>query len=101
MLGGDGSYRAYRSEWQGQPAVPPDVVVQDDDGGRSAYVSWNGATEFAQWLLTGADESSVTEGAVVDRESFESELPLSGDLTCVAVQALDADGNVLATGVAD
>ncbi|MBG6183111.1 hypothetical protein IWX65_001060 [Arthrobacter sp. CAN_A214] len=101
-LGGDGSYRAYKSAWQGQPATPPDVVVQENDGGSTAYVSWNGATGVAQWrLLTGADEATATEGATVDRESFETEIPLPEDAAYVAVQALDASGNELGTGVAD
>lgn len=101
-LGGDGSYRAYKYPWVGVPAAPPDVAVQDDDGVPTAYASWNGATEVAQWrLLTGADEASASEGAIVDRESFESKLPLPADAAYVAVQALDASGNVLGTGVAD
>ncbi|MEC5181797.1 hypothetical protein [Arthrobacter sp. CG_A4] len=100
--GTHGSYRAYKSAWQGQPSAPPDVVVQNNDDARTAYVSWNGATEVAQWrLLSGADEQTATEGLVVDKDSFETEIPIPDDAPYVAVQALDVDGNVLAIGVAD
>lgn len=65
------------------------------------YVSWNGATEVAQWrLLAGADEASATEQITVAKESFETSLPLSTDSDYVAVEALDADGSLLATGMA-
>jgi len=50
-----------------------------------------------QW----ADEQTATEGLVVDKDSFETEIPIPDDAPYVAVQALDVDGNVLAIGVAD
>ncbi|MBG6084783.1 arylsulfotransferase family protein [Zhihengliuella flava] len=96
------SYRSYTFEWEGRPATSPDVVVQDDDGARTAYVSWNGATEVAQWrLVTGEDEASATAGEVVDRESFETSLTVPDEAQYVAVEALDENGEVLGTGVAE
>ncbi|WP_180967342.1 arylsulfotransferase family protein [Zhihengliuella halotolerans] len=99
--GGGASYRAYTFEWEGRPAAPPDVVVQDDDE-RTAYVSWNGATEVAQWrLLAGEDESGATEAAVVDRESFETAIPVPEGALYVSVEALGVDGEVLGTATPD
>lgn len=104
--GGGGSYRAYKAEWQGQPNTDPDVVIQqnqegdgENSGEQMAYVSWNGATEVEQWrLVAGEDEDSATEQTTVDHESFETSLPLPEGAEYVAVEALDTDGNVLATG---
>lgn len=88
------SYRAYSAQWTGTPAEPPALVV-DGDG---AHVSWNGATEVAQWrVLAGDDESSVTELAAVDRDGFETTIPMAIDAPHVVVEALDASGEVIGT----
>ncbi|MFC7402980.1 arylsulfotransferase family protein [Citricoccus sp. GCM10030269] len=97
--GGGGSYRAYKAAWEGRPSASPDVTVQNEDGEQTAYVSWNGATEVAQWrLVTGEDEESATAAEPVDRESFETSIPVPEDAAYIAVEALDAEGNVLGTG---
>ncbi|NHU85109.1 ArsR family transcriptional regulator [Kocuria sp. JC486] len=99
--GGNGSYRAYEQQWDGTPATDPDVKLQDEDGQRTAHVSWNGATEVEQWrLVTGSSEQDATAQEPVDRKGFETELPVTDDAQYVAVEALDKDGNVLGTGVA-
>ncbi|MGM7669337.1 arylsulfotransferase family protein [Microbacterium sp. A93] len=106
--GGGGSYRAYRFDWTGHPATDPDVVVQDGgeehDGGPVAFVSWNGATEVARWrLVTGQDAASATEQSTVDRDGFETAIPVpaaAADAAYTGVQALDAEGAVLGTGAA-
>ncbi|WP_424346481.1 arylsulfotransferase family protein [Kocuria sp. CH-021] len=86
------SYRAYAAQWTGTPAEPPALVVDGD----SAYVSWNGATEVAQWrLLAGADEAAATEHAVVDKDGFETRIPAPPAAPYLAVEALDASGEVL------
>jgi hypothetical protein len=98
--GGGGSYRAYTFAWEGRPAADPDVVVREDEGQRVAYASWNGATEVTDWrLVTGADAGSASERAVVGRTSFETAIPVPGGEPYVAVEALDADGQVLGTAV--
>ncbi len=98
--GGGGSYRAYKGDWEGHPTTDPAVVVQQNDQGLDhVYVSWNGATEVAQWrLVTGEDADNVREVAVVDKTSFETAIPLEDSGDYLAVEALDAEGNVLATG---
>lgn len=98
--GGGGSYRAYKGTWEGHPVTDPDVVVQQNDQNQDhVYVSWNGATEVAQWrLVTGDDADDATEATVVAKDGFETAIPLEMDADYVAVEALDADGNVLGTG---
>ncbi len=104
--GGGGTYRAYLAAWEGRPATDPDVVVQDgeeNDGGPVAYVSWNGATEVAQWrLVAGADEASAEEVATVDRDGFETAMPVpdeAAEASYLALEALDESGEVLGTGL--
>lgn len=87
------SYRSYLSEdWVGAPATAPAVAVEDGQ----VFVSWNGATEVAQWrLFSGADEENAEFRDVVDRDGFETALSAPTD-PFIAVQALDQDGEVLA-----
>lgn len=100
--GGGGSYRAYKFAWEGRPTSDPDLVIREDDGERVAHVSWNGATEVAGWrLVTGEDAASATGRVTVDRDGFETAIPVPGETPYVAVEALDDDGQVLATAVGE
>jgi Arylsulfotransferase (ASST) len=90
------SYRALRLPWVAEPAEPPDLVVEDG----TAYVSWNGATEVAAWrFVAGADAAEASEVATVRREGFETAVDVP-DEPYVAVEALDADGQVLGSAEA-
>lgn len=87
------SYRAYRLPWEAEPAEPPTLTV--DDG--TAHVSWNGATEVEAWrFLAGADAARAREVVTSPRTGFETTVDVP-DAPYLAVQALDAEGNVLAT----
>jgi hypothetical protein len=87
------SYRTYRFPWVGRPSDPPTLTV--DDG--TAYVSWNGATEVTWWrFLAGDDADSARDVGTIRREGFETSAEIP-NAPYVAVQALDADGNVLTT----
>jgi len=94
---GTDSYRAYRFVWTGRPAEPPTVTVEDDgDAGRTAYVSWNGATDVARWqVLAGPSAQSLRRVAERAREGFETALPFETDEAFVGVRALNARGAVL------
>ena len=75
------------------------VVQQSQNGDQHVYVSWNGATEVAQWrLLTGHNAQSATAAAVVAKTGFETAIPLETSTDYLAVEALDAEGEVLGTG---
>lgn len=95
---GGQSYRAYRSPWVGMPATPPDVVVATGaGGGTTVYVSWNGATEVAEWLVvSGNGERDLQPLTTVAKEGFETTIDVEPTGDFVAVQAVDAAGNILA-----
>jgi hypothetical protein len=94
---GSACYRSFRHEWVGKPVTVPDIAVESTGGKSRVYVSWNGATEVRKWrVLVGKTASALSQVVVVERLGFETSaiVPRSG---AVAVQALDADGTVLAT----
>ncbi|QYJ03135.1 arylsulfotransferase family protein [Nocardioides panacisoli] len=92
-LAGGISYRAYLDEWVGRPAERPKLTIADGRG----HASWNGATEVAQWrFVAGYDADSAETVAVVDRDGFETSAEMP-DAAYLAVEALDAEGEVLAT----
>lgn len=99
---GGGSYRAYKAAWEGHPTIAPAVVVDAKDSAQpQVYVSWNGATEVTRWrLMTGEEAATATEKATVDKTTFETVIPLDQEAAYIAVEALDDDGTVLATGIA-
>jgi hypothetical protein len=102
------SYRAYRFEWEGQLTQPPDVVVTPVDEGSDAgdgsddeepqlevAMSWNGATEVARWrVLAGEDADDLAPAAEVRKDGFETTTRID-QAAVVAVEALDARGEVL------
>lgn len=93
------SYRAYRHEWTATPAAPPDVVAQlDQRGGMTVWMSWNGATEVAEWRVLGGDLlDDMAELAVSPRQGFETGIPVIEVTGWVVVEALDAWGRVIGT----
>ncbi|KAK3117040.1 hypothetical protein LTR53_001994 [Teratosphaeriaceae sp. CCFEE 6253] len=99
------SYRVYKLPWTGMPEDPPSVEISDDDV--EVYVSWNGATAVADWVLQCAETESGDEKAWADvlrvrRSGFETVLALPDDATeprFLRVLALDSAGRRLAAGV--
>lgn len=87
------SYRGYRVDWTGTPTRPIDYLLEDAaDGSLTCYVSWNGATDIAEWRVI---TDSAGEVARVSKEGFETELtgiPVSGYME---VQALNSSGQIL------
>ncbi len=56
------SYRVYKYEWHAWPTNRPDAVLAQDENLRwSAFVSWNGATEIARWVLQGSKGLNATD----------------------------------------
>ncbi|KAI5118407.1 hypothetical protein M0805_002859 [Coniferiporia weirii] len=108
------NYRAFKTTtWIGTPHAPPDLAVSAADA--SAYVSWNGATEVATWMLVGADAADTFADFVsisnTSRDGFETRISLTNGSASdegssaqmpnfVAVIALAANGSALGqTGV--
>jgi len=93
------SYRGYRFPWTGAPGDAPSLAAASASGGRvTVYASWNGDTRTASWrLLAGASAQTLTPVASAARSGFETAITTPGAAPFVAVQALDASGNMLAS----
>jgi hypothetical protein len=96
----DWTYREFRFVWHGSPTTRPAVAASVAGSAASTvWASWNGATEVASWrVLTGSAPANVsTPAGVHARAGFETAMRLAGRPGYVRVQALAADGSVLAT----
>ncbi|KAK6980907.1 ASST-domain-containing protein [Favolaschia claudopus] len=84
-------------EFAGHPTEPPSVAVDAAEG--AVYVSWNGATHVAEWvLLTGASASAVgKEVARVRKSGFETKIDLKGSDAFVKVAGIASNGTTLGT----
>lgn len=101
-VGADSNYRAYLSEWEATPSEPPAADMKTEDDQTTVHASWNGATEVAQWrVLGGPDTGARTELATAERAGFETAIPVPEDADNVIVEALDEDGEVLASTTAE
>jgi hypothetical protein len=95
---GNASYRAYRMPWSGQPAEAPKAVATTKGGAVTARASWNGATGVARWqVLAGPSQTAMTPVADVPSAGFETAITVPTSQPLVAMRALDAAGNALAT----
>lgn len=98
------SYRALKfRDWVGRPHVPPDVAVD----GANVYVSWNGATGVAEWVLQtsdGGEEDRWLAANVVKKAGFETKIEIPKDrrrARYLRVTALDGNGHTCEHGVSD
>lgn len=97
FVGNTSSYRAYAFPWSGTPAVPPAVAASTSGKTTSVYASWNGATGVAAWrVLSGTSASALRPTRTVTDTNFETRTTITA-AAYVAVEALDARGNVLGT----
>jgi hypothetical protein len=95
------SYRAYRFRWTGRPAGRPAVASRVSGRRMTVYASWNGATEVAEWrVLAGATVESVERVARGRRRGFETAVRVDKVQPCVAVEALDSQGETLGSSPA-
>jgi Arylsulfotransferase (ASST) len=96
---GTNSYRGYRFPWSATPAAPPSIAVGAAPGGAATvYASWNGATAVASWrVLGGNSPTGLAPLASAPKRGFETAIALGRPPAYVAVQALDARGEVLGT----
>ena len=67
----------------------------------TATASWNGATEVARWqLLAGPSEDALEPVTDAKVDGFETTVKGETTQPLVAMRALDADGETLATSPA-
>ena len=93
------SYRALKYPWTGHPTDLPAVAAQRGTGAAmTVYASWNGATEVASWnVLAGPDRTHLATVTSGPKHGFETAIHATSNDPYIAVQALDANGAVLAT----
>lgn len=91
------SYRGYRVDWSATPSTPIDYVLEGAaDDTLTCHISWNGATEIAEWrVIGGSDSTSATEVTRVAKTSFETELTGVSISAYLEAQALNAAGQIL------
>jgi Arylsulfotransferase (ASST) len=92
------SYRTYRMPWSGQPLDQPAILVKPaPHGGMTVYASWNGATQVAAWrVLEGSGPSNLQPVLQQPRAGFQTIISPPAGGQYIVVQALAADGTVLA-----
>lgn len=91
---GQGSYRGFKANFTGTPSDDPALAVVDNGNGtHTAYMSWNGATEYTQWELQGCGDSDVE---VVEKTGFETSYTGTCNST-VLVKAMNTEGTILGT----
>ena len=93
----DGTYRAFRFPWSGQPSGDPALAVERGRGDEvKLYASWNGATEVATWeVLAGPRPGQLEPLGSVPRDGFETALLARTAEPYVAVRAKHSTGRVL------
>lgn len=91
------SYRAFKNEWVGLPLEPPDIAVNVHDKNTAIiYMSWNGATETASWMvLAGWSPYAMAAIAYTVRNGFETAVKLDGVCPYFQILALDAGDSVI------
>jgi uncharacterized membrane protein len=95
------SYRAYRSEWVGEPLDQPALGLVAEGGNVIVSVSWNGATRVAKWRArAGAQPGALTQVVEAARTGFETTITVPGTPEYVLAEALDTAGTVLGTSSA-
>lgn len=92
------TYRAYKSKWVGSPTDQPLVDAQSAAGTVTISVSWNGATEVAEWrVLGGSSADNLDPVGTLTWKDLETSGAFGTTATKFKVEALDAKGKVLGT----
>jgi len=88
------TYRAYRSDWVGEPDTDPTAIAAPSGAGQvSVQAIWNGATEVARWqVLTGNDRGRLRPAGSAPWNGLDTELTVNTDAPNVELVALDRRG---------
>ena len=103
------NYRAYKLDWVGTPHWGPDfTAARFEDGSVQVWMSWNGATEVAEWVVLAHNSENDIDGsgkviARGPRHGFETDYWFESlGASHVRAAALNAAGDVIgSTGVVD
>jgi len=85
------SYRALPAQWTGRPAGAPRIAAHRRRGLVDVWASWNGATQISRWRIVAGGQPAAT----VPFADLETKATVRTNASQVAVEALDAAGNVL------
>ncbi len=96
---GYSSYRAFRSPWSGTGQGRPSVAVaRHASRATQLWVSWNGDTEVARWLVLAGESSGVLKPlASQARTGFETAIQIAGQPRRLSVRGLDERGRTICT----
>ncbi|MFL5779693.1 MAG: arylsulfotransferase family protein [Thermoleophilaceae bacterium] len=99
----DDTYRAYRLPWQNATGEnKPDARAYTDGDGTDVYVSWNGATNVAEWVVqAGDDPDHLSKVTTSGWEDFETKIRLEGAPKYVRVKGLSTGGALLGDTVTE
>jgi hypothetical protein len=85
------SYRAFPAQWVGRPDGAPRLAAQRRGGLVDVWMSWNGATQISRWRVLAGGKPVAT----VPFADLETKATVRTPEAHIAVEALDAAGNVL------
>lgn len=94
------TYRAYKMNFTGQPADKPVVKASVQASAQGfmntvIFVSWNGATEVAEWRMYATEEGHNTLVGTALKTGFETAFVATGYHKMVFVEAVDRSGRSL------
>ncbi|KAJ5089891.1 hypothetical protein N7532_008575 [Penicillium argentinense] len=78
------SYRGYRCQWSAVPFWKPSVNVSRTSTGATVYMSWNGATDYDNWVVYSATSENSTNNqqiSTANRTGFETSVTLTNPPT--------------------
>lgn len=99
------NYRAYKVDWVAEPYWAPNITAEKGaKGDITAWMSWNGATEVAEWVLLGSSKGSDLNGkgkviGRAQRDGFETAVWVdpkrTSDVRYLRAVARDIHGKIL------
>ncbi|KAL3426563.1 hypothetical protein PVAG01_00072 [Phlyctema vagabunda] len=95
------NYRTIKQDWVGRPDTQPDLYIysRSETDPTYFYMSWNGATEVANWEVYGVVDNSLDPVLLgsAKKEGFETRYNTSAKISAGFVKALDHSNNILST----
>jgi hypothetical protein len=93
------AYREYRYPWGAVGVGRPSIVAKRNGARKTElWVSWNGDTRVARWLVLGGGPTGALKPlGTFTRTGFQTVMALTGLPQRLEVRGLDADGRTLGT----
>ncbi|KAJ5669528.1 hypothetical protein N7462_010598 [Penicillium macrosclerotiorum] len=94
------SYRGYRAQWSAVPFWKPSLNVTRTASGATVYMSWNGATDYDNWVVYSATSETSTNNTQIGaakRNGFETIVTLTSPPSNYIQVVARQGNNVLGT----